>query len=335
MLFAKPSLIRNDLEAVLSTMVDDKVGTGEIVQQYAKSLAEQYNCYGAIVFRDMLAAASKLYALLAARNKSALLFSPLTDSRWIDAARNYTVAIRHAALVADTIIADYGAVPHHTYDAVFMDSTLGYIPDYGAVANSGKMIVEIIGAGLGGVFNKKYIGTFGDIVVIELEADGIMTCGGGTALLCRRKEDYMKLRDGIRGSVIPDINAALGMAQLKRLSHLTKKRKATEALYLQRCSERALRYAAPFSKQYVPHSFVIRYKGNRKELQRFARSHGVETKRAFENTVATHYRNTIDIDEIHMAYIDEVLHQTVLFPLYPQLSVADTKKIERMIANLP
>ena len=337
--FVKPTIVRDDLEAVLHTMINDKVGPGDIAQQYAQQLAARYQCSGAMIFRDMHTAISTLYTLCDARSKRTLLLSPLTDGYWIDAARNSVISICYAPLVEHTVSADYGAAPDHTHDCVVIDTTLGYIPDYRPIINRGKMIIEIIGAGLGGRFEKRDVGTFGDIVIIELEEEHIITCGCGVALLCRRQEDYNALARSAHGAekrnMIPDINAALGMAQLQRLSQFVKQRKAIEKQYAQAIENKPLRYRAPFSTQYVPHSFVVKYPRNRKTLHKFARSNGVEIKTAFDSSAITRYRDADNLGTTQMAYIDEVVRQTVLFPLYPQLSTADAQQVQRVIANMP
>lgn len=174
---------------------------------------------------------------------------------------------------------------------------------------------------------------------VELEAEHILTCGGGVAVLCRNKEDYNALarrsKESGQCSVIGEINAALGMAQLRRLPQFIARRRALEKMYARRISAAdGLRYRTPFSRHYTPHSFPIRCRGNSKKLQKFARAHGVETRVAFVASIAERHSDELELEAVQARYLREVTHQTLLFPLYPQLSKVDSERIERVIANL-
>lgn len=339
--FTRPSIARDDLEAVLKTMVADRIGASELAERYAQELAQQHRCVGGVVFRDIFTATTAVYALCAQKQKRTLLFSPLTDIHWIRESREYGgFDIQYAPLIPGTIIADYKQQLDRC-DCVVVDNTLGHIPDYDTITQGGKMIIEIIGAGLGGVSGGKRVGSFGDIVIIELESDQIVTCGGGTAVLCRKEGEWRMLkqrtqRRGHRG-MIADVDAALGIAQLRRLPQFIKKRKAIEEKYQQRIKDVGrLCYQMPFSTRHTPHSFPIRYRGSRKEVCKFARAHGVEVQVAFTESAAAHHLDEIAIDDTERKmYLDEIVNQTVLFPLYPHLSSESIQKIEQVIANLP
>lgn len=339
--FTRPSIIRDDLEAVLEAMIADQIGADEIVEQYTQELAKQHQCAGGVVFRDAFAAAAEVYSLCAQNQKRILLFSPLTDVHWVrEGVVHGGFDIQYTTLIPRTIIANYEQKIERC-DCVVVDNTLGHIPDYNSIIQSGKMIIEIISAGLGGVYGGKRVGSFGDIVLIELESDQIVTCGGGIAMLCRREGDWKVLRQRMqkrgRRGIISDVSAALGIAQLRRLPQFIKKRKATEEKYRQRITDvEQLCYQMPFSTRHTPHSFPIRYRGNRKKVCKFARTHGVEAQIAFLESAAAYYLDEMAIDDTERKiYLDEVINQTVLFPLYPHLSSDGVQKIERVIANLP
>ena len=85
---------------------------------------------------------------------------------------------------------------------------------------------------MGSKFKKKHFGTFGDIGVLSFNGNKIVTTGGGGALITNKKEYFdkafklanvgkkissLKLEHDLIGfnSLMPALNASLGIAQLK------------------------------------------------------------------------------------------------------------------------
>ena len=324
----------------MSTMVDNEIGTGEIANQFAKELADQYDCYAACTFRDLHTAISTLYTFFSTKNRNRLLFSPLSDACWMHAMHHSACVGNCAPLITDTVIADYEHAFSNEYDYLCVDNTLGYIPDYASLRAHGRAIIEIIGAGMGGLYNNQHIGTYGDIVVIEMEEDDIITCGCGVALLFRKKETYTSFlatsEAHMHHHAIPDINAALGITQLHRYAQFAATRKSIAKQYSRNIGNAHPSYHSPFSTQHVLQSFPIRYQGNKKDLRKFTQLHKVECRNAFTHSIAAHYPDTVKHKDMsRMIYLQEVLHQTVLFPLYPHLRQEEIHRVARVIANLP
>ena len=100
-------------------------------------------------------------------------------------------------------------------------------------------VVEDAAEGLGSFFKKKHLGTFGKIGCLSFNGNKIITTGGGGAILTNEKKIFMKLKhlsttakldhrwefnhDDVGYNLrLPNINAALGCAQLERIKKLIK-----------------------------------------------------------------------------------------------------------------
>ena len=112
------------------------------------------------------------------------------------------------------------------------------------VTNKFKLkVIEDAAEGLGTKYKGKHIGTFGDIGILSFNGNKIITCGGGGALLIQDEKLAKKARHITKTSKLahqwrfnhdqlgfnyrlPNINAALGCAQLENIkTRLHKKRK--------------------------------------------------------------------------------------------------------------
>ena len=103
-------------------------------------------------------------------------------------------------------------------------------------------LIEDATEALGSKFLKKHAGTFGDIGVLSFNGNKIITTGGGGAILtnklnlfnkarhlaqvAKKKHEYEFIHDELGYNYrIPNINAALGCSQLKRLNTFIKKKR--------------------------------------------------------------------------------------------------------------
>ena len=103
-------------------------------------------------------------------------------------------------------------------------------------------LIEDSSEALGSKFKSKHLGTFGDIGLLSFNGNKIITTGGGGALITNRKDVYLKARhlsqnaklkhlweykyDNIGYNIaMPNLNASLGLSQVKRLKKNIKKKK--------------------------------------------------------------------------------------------------------------
>jgi perosamine synthetase len=109
-------------------------------------------------------------------------------------------------------------------------------------------ILEDAAEALGSRFKKKHFGTFGDIGILSFNGNKIVTTGGGGAIITNKKKYFdkayklanvgkktssIKLEHDVIGfnSLMPALNASLGIAQFKKLNKFIKKKRGIHNLY--------------------------------------------------------------------------------------------------------
>tara|TARA_B100000989_G_scaffold298149_1_gene286316 strand:- start:546 stop:1724 length:1179 start_codon:yes stop_codon:yes gene_type:complete len=110
------------------------------------------------------------------------------------------------------------------------------------------IVIEDASEALGSFNDKKHLGTFGDIGVLSFNGNKIITTGGGGAILTNNKKYFKKIKslstvckiqhqwnynyhDVGYNYRMPNINAALGLAQLKNLKNLLSSKRKLFKLY--------------------------------------------------------------------------------------------------------
>ncbi len=119
-------------------------------------------------------------------------------------------------------------------------------------------VVEDAAEAMGSFYQDKHLGTFGEIAAISFNGNKIMTTGGGGILLTNNDELAKKAKHlSTQAKVphaweyahdfvgynyrMPNINAALGLAQLEQLNEFLKNKRET-----------AEKYASFFEEQHIP-----------------------------------------------------------------------------------
>jgi len=81
-------------------------------------------------------------------------------------------------------------------------------------------IIEDISQSIGATYSGVKAGTKGDFALLGLEEHDILTAGGGAILLANKKEEASSLKKLYTTApltdLLPDINASLGLVQLKQ-----------------------------------------------------------------------------------------------------------------------
>jgi len=122
---------------------------------------------------------------------------------------------------------------------------------YAIARRHGLRVIEDAAQAIGSRWNEKLIGSFGDLVSFSFQANKNITCAEGGCLVLRsddeaRRAEHLRLqgvvRSGLDGmdvvtpggkSNLTDINAAIGLGQLRRLREVTRRRAELAKAYFE------------------------------------------------------------------------------------------------------
>ena len=115
-------------------------------------------------------------------------------------------------------------------------------------------VIEDAAGGLGSFYNKKHLGTFGDIGILSFNGNKIVTTGGGGAIITQNKNYFAFIKK--IGNVsrvkheyelsynkigynykMPNLNASLGYSQFKKINYFIKYKKQLNKIYLNKLSK--------------------------------------------------------------------------------------------------
>ena len=348
--FYKPALYRKDMDAVLQTMVDEKIGPGERRKEFLKQLAACLGLKAGVSDRSYPSALATSLKAIGVKAGDKVIVSVLSPEIY----RTVIESLGAEMLLAD-ISAETGCLSQESISrafekggsAVLLHEPVGQLPlGLDNVRDLGLPIVEDITQSFGsrmveGSGDDAVVtfapGRIGDIVVCAFEEDSIISTAGGAAILTRfdSRLDELRRLAAVYSPYndLPDMNAALGIIQLAGLDALLERRGELYKMFLQSIMKTEHKVFGLKSVDFQSNGYVFPVVVNSRtdDCISFANHHDVSCKRTFSKTVGIHYQERFDLFPNAIG----ALNRGLSFPLYPFLQQKDTEALNKVLSHLP
>lgn len=335
----RPSVKRKELDSVLSTMVEDRLGPGTVAQELVKEVGAYLELETGVALREYGRAVETAIECLGIARGEKVLISPLAPSIYMEVFLSRGIEPVFVDIDPDT---GCTAVEHiqnladGAAKAVVVTGTLGFIPDLEAIAGLGVPIIEDVTQCIGANTGIRKCGTYGSVVILGMEPEDIITSGGGALVFARTKREAANLKKITsiypRTAFLQDMNAALGVVQIRSIENFIAQRKEIAQVYvraLMRSRHRTL--VQKGEAENVHYSFPVLLDSGVKEVRQYARKRNVDTALAFEDTIYGRF----EVTDQPCPHAQSIILRCVLFPLYPTLGRKHAGEVEKVLSTLP
>jgi len=339
--FYKPTLRRKDMDAVLQTMVDERIGPGERKNLFLKEFCDRIGFAEGVAFRTIIDALTCGLKLLDLPEGSRIGTSVLAPSYYEDAVHS----LGYELLLGD-IDKENGCLSQAEADrlvqeegckALLLHEPVCQIPFGVDYKELGVPVMEDISQSIGSSFEERNAGSWGDLVVCSFEEDGVVSCGGGAALLFNEKEHKTAATELLSNTgshvELPDMNAALGLIQLAALDEHLHRRRELYSLYTKSLMKTHHRLFGIGHIDFEPngYGFCTTLDSKAEDVIAFAKKYEVSAKRTFADSLASHHQEAFETYPVALP----AFHRSISLPIYPFLSQSDLQVILKVIAHLP
>jgi dTDP-4-amino-4,6-dideoxygalactose transaminase len=224
--------------------------------------------------------------------------------------------------------------------------TLGYLCDTPAILELGLPVIEDHSQSYGTIVGEDSVpeASAGIFTILGLEEKDMLTSGGGALLYSSsrrpsRHRDSAMQRDlenpGIHGDLpseygLPGMNAAMAVVQFREAEKNLLKRQEIADVYSQ-AALRTRHKRFVHDIKYNNYAFPLVLEKGMKDVKAYARRKDIAVESAFENTLIG--SGLVPIELCPEAY--SLSLRTVLFPIYPRLSMIDAGRVAKLILTLP
>jgi dTDP-4-amino-4,6-dideoxygalactose transaminase len=356
-----PTIRRKEMDAVLTAMVEEKIGPGDRNRLLIQTAKERLNFDFALALRSPAVALHLALKTLNVNPGQAVVISALSPAFYLQVIYDlqlmplfcdvtYDNPCMNRELIENTMAKKPADIE---VCAIILHHTLGFVPDSASVADLGIPVIEDISQSYGywvktdeknGQENKSAPPTedtrtssdpliHGIFCILGLEERDMLTSGGGALLFAMNRRDSAALRNfsGIADEYcLPDINAALAVVQFKEVERNIERRGEIARVYIQASLRtRHKRFIQIVKNTDNYYSFSLILETGLKDVIAYARKKEILLENAFNKTIAgAGLCNNCPVS-------NSLSLRTVLFPMYPRLRSQDVEHISRLIMTLP
>ena len=169
------------MDAVLTCMVAEKIGPGEINQKLVQLVKETFPTEGAGAFRSTSIALQYALSALDFQKGSGIIISALAPAWHYQA----VVQLGYLPVIVDvdpdTALISINAIEDAIAKGgrlILLHETLGFIPDMQAILAFNLPVIEDISQSVGSELAEKKAGQFGLFSILGLEEKDLLTAGG-------------------------------------------------------------------------------------------------------------------------------------------------------------
>ena len=340
---------RKEMDAVLTCMVDEKIGPGELNAKLITQIKEFIKCDGAVALRSPAIALKYALKSMGLESGSKVMVSALAPAWQYQS----LVSLGFEPLVLDVDELN-GLVNEQIISegikqggkVLLLHETEGILPNLDKIVKLGVPIIEDISQSAGSAFSmtgddgsatlQKMAGTFGVYSILGLEERDVITAGGGAVLISPGRREWIVLKKYVEEApltdLLPDINAALAWVQVKEFARNEKTRKELFAMYQQACFiGRHKMYARENENGSTACSFPLVLSSSYKDVKQYAAKKDIEINLAYENSIIA-LKDELSETCIHAK---SLYLRCVHIPLYPRLTHAESSKIIKVLSSLP
>ena len=344
------------MDAVLTAMVEDRIGPGEYSQLLVQTAKERLGYDFALALRSPAIALRLALSALGLEDGDSVLVSALSPRyyayvlselrltpRYCDVSFSFPCMTRDS--IEKAIETADGIKPR----CIVLHHTLGFVPDTASIAALGIPVIEDISQSYcpehdanshKGQAQKPHEGGEPDkqashFTILGLEEKDVLTSGGGALLFTFNKKNSSLLRSLSNNPpeyCLPDINGALAAAQFREAVRNMERRKEIAHAYTQASLRtRHKRFVSLDGLEYNDYAFPLIIETGVKDVVSYARKKEIIIQNAFEQSLAG-----AGISDSKLCPVSHSLSlRTLLFPLYPRLRSTDVERVTKLLMTLP
>ncbi len=335
--FFKPALFRKDMDAVLQTMVDEKIGPGEKKRAFVKAFCSYASRKDGVALRSYIDAIVVAFHAMGLKEGESVAMSVFTPLIYLDAMKR--MGLKSILTdVDDEMMPDTEGINKALQDgakALVLFLPIGNIPSEGEkFRNFGLPILEDITQSVGSRLNSVGPGKIGNIVIAATEEDSIVSTAGGAVLMSDNDEMLEFMKKEVNPYVeLPDLNASLGVVQLMKIESIVQRRSNIYRLYADEARRKGRVKVfgmadVDFSTNGYGFSCITQDRPD--DVIEEAKKYSVTVQKTFSKAVGSRYRERYDRFPKAFPY----LSRSVSMPLYPFLSNADIQTVQKVISVL-
>ena len=337
--FYKPALYRKDMDAVLQTMVDEKIGPGDKKRDFVKLYSSLVGKDSGFALRSYFDAIVISLRSLGLKSGDKVFISVLSPRIYLEAFKELDLTavlcdVDDSMMIDSTFVKDH--IDPDTKAIIYYEPICQMPKSFDSIVDIGLPIIEDISQSIGSSFGDLKPGMAGSIVIASTEEDSVISTGGGAIVLSSSEEisnalskEVSRLSPYIE---LPDMNAALGIVQITKLDNVLGRRNNIYKIYSQAVMKTNCKVFGTGAMDFFSNGYGFSVIVNTKpdEAISFAQKYQVSARKTFSGAIGARYQDRFD----RFPKAIPALTRAVSFPIYPFLSVVEIESVQKVLSHI-
>jgi dTDP-4-amino-4,6-dideoxygalactose transaminase len=239
--FNKPTIDRKDLESVLSCMITDDLTPGDYMHEFRKMLGRLLGLSTTAVFNSYYQAIDTAFRLIDAAPGDEVILPSYARSSLYRVVVSRGLKPVPVDLKEDSLLPSREQIRQRVNirtACVIVQQLFGIPNDLADYTDFGVPLIEDLDGALSSGIGEHSIGGFGSLVTVRLNDEASITTGDGGMLAAGNGSLKKSCDDFVRQAaahaydyLMSDLNASLGISQLKKLDKIRQRRQKIGEYY--------------------------------------------------------------------------------------------------------
>jgi dTDP-4-amino-4,6-dideoxygalactose transaminase len=340
-----PSIRRKEMDAVLTVLVEEKIGPGAQAERLIQIARERLHFDYCLALRSPAIALFFALKLLDMPPRSGVAISALSPAYYVRVIEDLGMTAVFCDTGPESACMDAGTIGAAAADAaasgeavraIVLHHNLGFMPDMEGIAALGIPLIEDCSAAYMSGFGERKAGAYGVFSILGLEERDMLTSGGGALLYASERRNAAALRNAPALPPeygLPDMNAAMALVQFRETDKNLQRRARIAELYAQSAMRqgRHKMFGYPENFEYNNYAFTLVLETGMKDVIAYAKRKEIAVESAFIKTPAA----LGQVKQERCPAACSLSLRTALFPIYPRLADAAASRVAKLIQTLP
>ncbi|RJS81501.1 DegT/DnrJ/EryC1/StrS aminotransferase family protein [Methanophagales archaeon] len=330
---SSPTIEEDDIEAVEKSLRDKKLASGEISSLFANKLKTFFNSKKAILTPSGTMAIVHALNLLNLGKKDEVIIPAYV----CDSVAKAVIMSGATPMVVDVNRDDYNISYEDTLEkisnrtkAIILPHIFGNpVQDIKAFLKLGIPIIEDIAQSIGGLFEGKRLGSFGDMSICSFYATKMITTGEGGALIVNSNRLIEEIDVEKNYFKMPDFQSSLGLNQLKKIDVLINRRRYIAKQYIEELETVPNIRIPNLNEDCIYYRFIIEVEKDLDKSIKQLNTLGIKVERYTDIVL-----NYLKLDINDYPNTKKAVHRVLSIPIYPSLSDENVQYIIKCIKNV-
>ncbi len=337
---SRPTLGSEEIKAASAVIESGHIAEGGIVNEFEKEFARRLGVAYAVATNSGTAALHLSLLAMGIGMGDEVIMPSFVCTALLNAV-NYVGA---SPVIADINPLTYNIDPDDVKKrltdrtrAIVVPHLFGLPADLESLSALNVPVIEDCAQAVGGWFNDRPLGTLGELGIFSFYATKMMACGEGGMVVSNSEKLSARISDlktydekaqyEIRFNYkMTDIQAAIGLVQLKRLNSFIQQRRHIAKRYLKELSFAGLNLPLQ-ETDHIYYRFVIGVKGNSQAIIQDLNDKGIGCRRP----IHTPLHHCLEISGYPIT--DDAWETSLSIPIYPSLTDEDLDRVIAMVSE--